>query len=192
MAKEIRNLKGEIVEVKQDSTRPFFGYDSWLFLAGGLLLIMGGIPGVPERLFQWLDFRLWPWWYHLVLLILLAFSVKWFFIYNNWEDYDKVERDTAMRFKRMSVAVTALMLLCVFLNTVGLFRIIYFSLYSWLGYGAFSWLALISFFAILGVIAPALYFIKEWLITFKQDCNDVSPIDIDIVVFGGDDLTCRS
>jgi hypothetical protein len=166
---EIRNLKGEIVSDRDPDEKWYHLSASTWLLIGGLILFNIGCflsPNLIDNIFRALDVRLWPWWYLLFLGILIAFSVKWFFIYRNWEDYDELEAEAAKRFNRMAIAITVVMAILVLLNVTNLFNFFYHPLQLWLGYGDSSWIALLSFVLIFCVIVPLVYFVKEWLVTF--------------------------
>jgi len=169
MTTEIRNLKGEIVSDRDPDEKWYqLSTSTWL-LIGGLILFNVGCflsPNLIDNIFRLLDIRLWPWWYLLFLAIFVAFTVKWYFIYSNWEDYDELEAEAAKRFTRMAVSITVVMAILVLLNVTHLFGFFYYPLTRWLGYGDFSWLAFLSFFLVFCAIVPIVYFLKEWLVTF--------------------------
>ena len=142
------NLKGEIVpDGDPDAHWWHFDSNTWLLLTGGFLLIAGGLvdPGIIGSLFRMLDIRLWPLSYHLILGVIVLFSIKWCRIYFRWEDYDGADADAAMRFVRLSVAVTAVLALWVLLHATRLFRYFHEPLTRWLGYGESSWMAALAF-----------------------------------------------
>ena len=172
MANEVRNLKGEIVRTADNGEKWYELSSSTWLLIGGLLLFNVGCfvnPGIIDTLFRQLDVRLWPWWYFLFLVLLVAFSVKWFFIYQNWGDYDDMDAEAANRFNRMAISVCIVMAVLVLLNVMNLYGYFYFPLSRWLGYGEFSWMALLSFVLIFGAVVPIAYFFKEWIITFWSE-----------------------
>jgi len=168
MTLEIRNLKGEIIQDPDVEKWYQLSASTLLLIGGGILLIVGCFlsPNFIDSIFRLLDIRLWPWWYLLFLAVFVAFTVKWFFIYRNWEDYDELEAEAAKRFTRMAVSITAVMAIFVLLNVTYLFGFFYYPLTRWLGYGDFSWIGFISFILIFCAIAPIAYFVKEWLVTF--------------------------
>lgn len=168
MTPEIRNLKGEIIQDPDQVKWYQLSTSTWL-LVGGLIIFNIGCflsPSLIDDIFRLLDVRLWPWWYLLFLAIFVAFSVKWFYIYRNWEDYDELEAVAARRFTRMAVAITVVMIILVTLNGTFMFRFVLDSLARWLGYGEFTWFAFLSFMLIFCVVGPIVYFVKEWLVTF--------------------------
>ena len=169
MSPEIRNLKGEIVSDRDPDERWYHLSASTWLLIGGLILFNIGCflsPTLIDDIFRLLDVRLWKWWYLLFLAIFVAFTVKWFLIYRNWEDYDELEAEAARRFTSMAVAITIVMAILVLFNMTFLFGFFYHPLTRWLGYGDFTWIALLSFTLIVGAIVPVIYFIKEWAVTF--------------------------
>jgi len=170
MTPEIRNLKGEIIQDPDEEKWYQLSTSTWL-LIGGLILFNVGCflsPNLIDNIFRLLDIRLWPWWYVLFLAIFVAFTVKWFFIYRNWEDYDELEAEAAKRFTRMAVTVTIVMAILVLLHGTYMSRFFFDSLARWLGYGEFTWFAFLAFALILCVIGPVVYFVKEWLVTFAS------------------------
>ena len=171
MPNEVRNLKGEIVSNTDPDERWYdFSSSTWLFIGGLLLFNIGCFvnPGLIDSLFRMLDVRLWPWWYCVFLGIVVAFSVKWFLIYLRWDDYSGNEADAAMRFVRMSIAVTSVFAIWVLLHATRLLNYFYYPLQEWFGYGAFSWMAVLSFLLLLGIIAALVYYFKEWIVVFWE------------------------
>jgi len=168
MSPEIRNLKGEIIQdpITKKSWRP--DLMMWLLIGGLILFNIGCFlrPNLIDDIFRLLDVRLWPWWYLLFLAVFVAFTVKWFFIYRNREDYDELAAEAARRFNRMAVAISIVMAILVLLNVTNLFHFFYYPLERWLGYGDSSWMALLSFTLILCAIIPVVWLVKEWLVTF--------------------------
>jgi hypothetical protein len=168
MNQEIRNLRGEIIQDPDEEKWYQLSTSTW-FLIGGLILFNVGCflsPNLIDNIFRLLDVRLWPWWYLLFLAVFVTFTVKWFFIYRNWEDYDELEAEAARRFTRMAVAISIDMAILVLLNATHLLNAFYYSLVRWLGYGDFNLLALLAFTLIIGAIVPVAWFVKEWLVTF--------------------------
>jgi len=168
MTPEIRNLKGEIIHDPDEEKWFQLSASTWL-LIGGLILFNVGCflsPNLIDNIFRLLDIRLWPWWYLLFLAIFVAFTVKWFFIYRNWEDYDELDTEAAKRFTRMAVSITVVMAILVLLNETNISHFFSEPLTRWLGYGDFTWFAFLSFFLIFCAIGPVVYFVKEWLVTF--------------------------
>jgi hypothetical protein len=169
MSPEIRNLKGEIVSDRDPDEKWYQLSASTWFLIGGLILFNIGCflnPTLIDDIVRLLDVRLWPWWYLLFLAVFVAFTIKWFFIYRYWEDYDELQTEAAKRFIRMAIAFSVVMTILVLLNGTFLFRYICDLLIRWLGYGELTWFAFLSFVLIFCVVGPIVYFIKEWLVTF--------------------------
>ena len=169
MSPEIRNLKGKIVSDRDPDEKWYqFSASTWLLIGGLILFNIGCFlsPTLIDDIFRLLDVRLWPWWYLLFLAIFVAFTVKWFFIYRDGEDYDELQAEAARRFTRMAVSITVVMAILVLLNVTHLLNFFYDPLTRWLGYGDFTWIAFLSFVLIFCGIIPVIYFAKEWLITF--------------------------
>ena len=168
MSPEIRNLKGEVIQDPDEEKWYQLSASTWLLIGGLILFNIGCFlsPNLIDDVFRLLDVRLWPWWYFICLTLLIAFSVKWFFISRNWEDYDDLETEAARRFTRMAIVITIVMVTLILLNVTHLFSFLYHPLTRWLGYGEFTWLAFFSFTLLLCVVGPIVYFVKEWLVTF--------------------------
>ena len=168
MTSEIRNLKGEIIQDPDNEKWYQLSASTWLLIGGLILFNIGCFlsPTLIDDIFRLLDVRLWPWWYLLFLAIIVAFTVKWFFIYRNMDDYDELETEAAKRFNRMAVSITVVMAILVLLNVTQLFGFFYYPLTRWLGVGEFTWVAVLSFILVFCTIVPIVYFVKEWLVTF--------------------------
>jgi len=169
MARKVYNLKGKVVpNIDPDSRWWRFSYTSLLLIAGLILFNIGCFvnPNTIDSLFRLLDVRLWPWWYFLFLAVVVLFSVKWFFIYSRWEDYDGTETDIAIRFLRLSITITVMLLLCVFLHIIGWIYYFSDSLTDWFYFGDFTWMAALTFVLLLGIVALLTYLFKEWIVIF--------------------------
>ena len=82
-AREIRNLKGEIIQDTEGEGEWYhFSTSTWMLLGGLVLFNVGTFfgPHLIDGLFRVLDFRLWAWWYFAILLVIVAFSIKWFLL----------------------------------------------------------------------------------------------------------------
>ena len=171
MPREIRNLKGEIVSETDPEDRLLdFGSSTWLLIGGLALFNIGCFfnPNLIDSIFRMLDIRLWPWSYCIILGIIVLFSIKWFFIYSRWEDYDGNEADSAMRFVRLSVAISVGLVLWAFLRAAK-WPVYFYDLFArWIGYGEFSWTAALIFVFLLGVATAFVYLFKEWVVVFWE------------------------
>ena len=170
MTQEVRNLKGEIVHESDDDQHRFLylPMSTWL-LIGGLIIFNFGCffyTGIVDYVFRLFDVRLWPWWYFAVLGIILLFSIKWFFMIRNWEDYDEVSIDTAKRFNRMAITVSATLLFLVFLNAINATRFFLHPLADWWNVGTFSWIAFFTVTVCLLTIVFVLYLAWEWVTSY--------------------------
>ena len=143
-----------------------FGPDT-LMLIGGLILISAGCFS-PLDLF---DFRLWPWWYFLCLVIVLAFSVRWFLLYRTLvnDDFDPQSLEEAQWFCWLSSTTTAVLALLVVSHQIGLMRYMYFTLNYTFGYGGFSFWALLIFAVIIGVIGLLAALTWKWISSIPID-----------------------
>ena len=170
MQREIRNLKGEIVQDFDPDERWYHLSASTWLLIGGLVLFNVGCflkPSVVDSIFRLLDFRLWSWWYYVVALIYIAFAVKWIRIYMAANDFvsDELNEEADRRFKAMSIVVSLELALLVLLHATGLGTTIGLPFYFWIKFGNFSLWAILTFFGIIALGTLALYFLKEWLVT---------------------------
>lgn len=154
-----------------------FGSSAWLLL-GGLLLFNVGcflqpslLDMVFAGLFNLLDFRTWPWWYFLCLVAVLAFSVRWFFLYQKKinDDFDPVSAEEAKWFCRLTGAATGLLAVLVILHRTGMLRRMYGTLNYMFGYGAFSIWALLIFAVIFCLIGLFVYLTAKWIATLQVD-----------------------
>jgi len=171
MAPEIRNLKGEIVQDPDNEGQWYHLSANTWFLVGGLLLFNIGCffnPNFMDYLFRFLDFRLWSWWYFLVLLLIVAFSIKWYILFQSWDDLDPVDIDVGKQFLLMSITITAELLILVLLHVSGLARHIGYSLWTWFSFGSYSHGAALAFLLICAAIAITYYVVKEWFIVKFQ------------------------
>lgn len=169
MTREIRNLKGEIVrEEPGEGAWWKFSAGTWLLIAGLVLFNIGCFvnPSILDGLFRSLDVRLWPWWYFIPLTILIVFAARWYVIALRYEDYDEYDQESAKRFLRMSIFITALGALLILLNAVNVLWRFTDPLKRWFAFGEFSLMALIAFIGTIVILIPLLYFVKEWLVTF--------------------------
>jgi len=171
--REVRNLKGEIIQDSQvlDEKEWYHLSPSTWILIGGLILFNIGCffdPKLINGLFRFLDFRLWSWWYFVVLLLIVAFSVKWFWLFQSWDDLDQVDADIGKRFLYMSITLTVEMLILVLLNATGVLRYIFSPLWYWVGYGHYSnWC--FPILLLMGVVVTVtIYVVKEWITTAFQ------------------------
>ena len=142
----------------------------WMLL-GGLLLLSTALisPRVFDAIFvgivRALDFRLWPWWYFLVLVVIVAFSIKWFMIAKAWynDDLDEVDFLSAKKFLLMSITITAELLIMILLHATTLVRILYWPLWIWFRFGTYSHTAAFAFLLFVVAVVVTLYVFKEWL-----------------------------
>ena len=163
--REIRNIKGEIIQNANDD-EPWYqlSAETW-FLIGGLTVLISGCfynPKIIDGLFRFLDFRLWPWWYFVVLFLSVAFSIKWYLLAQSWDDLDLEDIEIGKQFLRMSITITIEMLILILLKATGLLSHFYNPLERWLGFGDYSHMGLLSFLLICLAVAVTVYVVKEW------------------------------
>ena len=169
MPKEVYNIKGEIVSDTDDEIRWWhFTPNTWLLIVGLLLFNIGCFtcPGIIDSIFRSLDIRLWPWWYCLFLGVVVLFSIKWFLIYFRWEDYDGTEADAAIRFLRLSIAITVMLAFGILIHATRWMFYFVEPCIRWLGYGEFSWMVVLPFMFLLGIIVAFVYLFAEWIVIF--------------------------
>lgn len=154
-----------------------FGSSAWLLLGGLLLFNIGCflhpslLDTVFAGLFNLIDFRTWPWWYFLCLVATLAFSVRWFFLYQKKinDDFDPVSEEEAKRFCHLTGSLTGLFAALLILHRTGLMRRMYGTLNYMFGFGAFSIWALLIFAVIFGLIGLFVFLIWKWMATIQVD-----------------------
>lgn len=151
-----------------------FGFNNWL-LIGGLVLFNVGCFLKPALLDDFVDglfdFRSWPWWYFLCLTSVLAFSVRWFFLYQKYvnDDFDPQGEEEAVWFCRLTGSVTAMFAILIVMHHVGLLRNILYTLNMMFGYGVFSIWALMIFIVILAIIGFFASLTWKWIGTIPAD-----------------------
>ncbi|MDR1963187.1 MAG: hypothetical protein LBQ50_05370 [Planctomycetaceae bacterium] len=154
-----------------------FSTTTWLFIAGLVLLNIGCFlkPSILDTLllglFNLLDFRTWTWWYFLGLVAVLAFSVRWFLLYQTYinENFDLQSLEEAKWFCRLSGTLTFLLAVFIFLHRFSLLRWLYNPLYFWLGFGAFSFSALLIFTVIFVMIGFVVFLVWKWMTTLQEN-----------------------
>jgi len=172
MTQKVRNLKGGIIQKTDDDGSWYqFSTSIWLLIGGLILFNIGCFvnPGLIDGMFRMLDVRLWPWWYFPMLVLFIAFAVRWSFIYRNWKNYDDLDMEAARRFTRMAVTMIVIMAIFVLMNITNRLLYFYYHLSDWLLQGIFSWVAILTLVMILAVIFVVIYVTKEWLVTFWKD-----------------------
>ncbi len=147
------------------------GGSSILLFLGGVLLLVSGLfsqPAWVDPLFRVLDFRLWPWWYFVLLLLIVGFSIKWFFLFQSWDDLAPTDLEVGKRFLRMSITISIELLIVALLNAVGLLRQLSYPLWSWFGYGSYSHMGALAFLLICISVGITIYVVREWFIAVAQ------------------------
>lgn len=156
-----------------DETKAWWQRDiSTYLLIGGLLLFNIAIFVSPAlldygivRIVRVLDFRLWPWWYFLVLVVIVVFSIRWFIIAKAWynDDLDEIDFLSAKKFLLMSITVTAELFILILLHATALLKILYWPLWLWFRFGTYSHTAAFAFLLFVVAVVVTLYVFKEWL-----------------------------
>ncbi|MDR1964120.1 MAG: hypothetical protein LBQ50_10110 [Planctomycetaceae bacterium] len=165
--------------LQKSSSEPWwkFSMTTWLFIAGLVLLNIGCFlkPSILDTLlvclFNLLDFRTWPLWYFLGLIGVPVFSVRWFLLYQTYinDDFDLQSLEEAKWFCRLSGTLTFLFIIFVFLHRFSLLRRLYNPLYFWLGYGTFSFVALLIFTMIFVIIGFVTFLVWKWITTLQEN-----------------------
>jgi hypothetical protein len=154
-----------------------FGPTTWM-LVGGLLLLNVGCflqPNLLDLVFaglgNLLDFRLWPWWYFLCLILVLGFSVRWFLLLQARinDDLDSQGLEEAKWFCWLSGTITGLSVLLILLHQTGMMRRMYRTLNLMFGYGHFSIWALLIFAGIFGIIGLLVFLTGKWISSIQTD-----------------------
>ena len=154
-----------------------FGPATWMLILGLVLLNVGCflrptlLDTLIAGLFHLLDFRTWPWWYFLCLIAVLAFSVRWFFLYQKKidDDFDPRSLEEAKWFCRLTGSLTALLAVLSVLHRTGMLRRCYYTLNGMFGYGAFSIWALLLFAVIFGLIGLFVFLIGKWIASLRAE-----------------------
>lgn len=116
------------------------------------------------------DFRQWAWWYFIELVVVLAFSVRWFLLYASHVN-DELAPDRkveAVAFVRLTGFLSGAMFVFSVLHRAGIVRRGYYSLYAWFGYGAFSAVAILSFTVLFSCLLILVFLFWKWLYTLKN------------------------
>jgi hypothetical protein len=159
-----------------------FSTTTWL-LVGGLVLLNVGcflspsiLDTVLSGVFHTLDFRTWAWWYFLEIIIVLAFAMRWFLLYQTYvnDDFDPQSSEEAKWFCILSGTITFIFAVLAFLHRFFRFFLLYYAyypLYSWfrLGHGAFSLTALLIFIISLATLGLLIALVWKWLTTLQTD-----------------------
>jgi hypothetical protein len=150
---------------------------TWLLISGLVLLNIGCflkpsiLDAIMAGIFNLLDFRTWVWWYFLGVLVVLAFSVRWFLLYqksvNN--DFDLQHSEEAKWFCLLSGTLTFLFIVFVFLHRILLLRRLFYPLYWWFGYGRFSFEALLIFTAVFVIIGITVFLVWKWITVLMSE-----------------------
>jgi len=154
-----------------------FGPTTWILVGGFLLLNVGCflqpslLDSMLAGLSNLLDFRTWPWWYFLCLIIVLGFSVRWFLLYQTHvnDDFDPQSREEAKWFCWLSGTITGLLTLLVVLHRIGVMRRMYHTFYLMFGQGHFSIWALFIFAGIFAVIGLFIFLTGKWISSIQVD-----------------------
>ncbi len=112
----------------------------------------------------------WIWLYSGNLLLFAIFLTKWSIIYKTRTrtDFTTEILNVRRRFLIMSLTITGELGIFNFLQLSGLLRRLFYPLWYWFGYGAYSHWGALAFFLICAAIGVTLFVIKEWLVAIKQ------------------------
>lgn len=173
MSKTTEAIRAEITE------KPWWKLDriSLLLVVGAGIFSVGLslCPSLFDRLwvgFWYLaEYRQWPRWYFCEILIVLAFSMRWFFLYVSHvnDELTSGQRSEAVAFVKLAGFAAAAMLVLTVLHRAGIARLAYYSLYAWFGFGAFSLAALLSFSIILTLITVCIVLFGKWFVALKTN-----------------------
>lgn len=169
MKQPIRNLKGEIVDLKDDQSPWWYlSTSTWLLIAGLLVLNAGCFldASTVDRVFRLLDIRQWPWWYFPIFLVAVALLTRCIIIAVHYPDYDKYERDEAKKFIRLTIclAVTGTIASLSRFFRFGWDMINAFK--DWFAHGEFSPSALIVLLIALVLLTIVIYAFTSWLMAY--------------------------
>lgn len=148
-------------------------YDPWWRLSGRTWCVLAACalasiactaePTLIEKTLWLADFRQWPWWYFVILLIVIGFSVQWYAI----DDAD-VPGVKAARYVRLTGTISVLLFLVAVFHRSGRLRFSYNALYSWFGLGSFSFAALFAFVFVLSASILLVAFTWQWIQSWEE------------------------
>lgn len=145
---------------------------TWLLIAGLIVIIAGyffgsGLLGwfgtFSRRLAGIIDVRHWQWWYYCVFLLIFVLAVKCVLTTWNWKSHDTTERQTAIRFFRMSFVISFALLFMVFMHGLNISSGIASAFSDWARFGVFSWVAFSAFWIVFLLLAFVFHLIIEWV-----------------------------
>jgi hypothetical protein len=153
-----------------------FSKTTWLLVVGIVLLNVGcflpitALSKLATDFFNLVDIRTWSWWYFVCLIVVIAFSIRWYLLYQKHinNDFDPQSSHECKWFCILSGVVTMLIALIVFLHRFSLLRIFYSPLYFWFGYGDFSLAVLLIIATIITVVVVLVFLVWKWITTLPD------------------------
>jgi hypothetical protein len=160
-----------------ETDKKWFSTTTWFLLLGLGLLNVGCflqpsvLDTVMNAVFNMLDFRTWPWWYFLCLIIVMAFSVKWFILYQKKvnDDFDEMSLEEAKWFNRMSYSATGLFVLLFILHQTKILGMLYRQLTYMYVMGGLSFPSLLLGLLVVGIICLFIWLIGKWISCIRVD-----------------------
>ena len=154
-----------------------FSTTTWMLVGGLVLLNIGCFlqPSLLDSMFaglaNLLDFRTWPWWYFLCLIAVLAFSVRWFLLYQTYvnEGFDQLSAEEAKWFCWLSGTISGILALWVVLHRTGAMRPMYSQFWLMFGMGHFTIWALLIFGGIFGIVGLLVFLTGKWISSIQTD-----------------------
>ena len=174
MAREVRNLKGEIVQEAGDDKRWYhFSATTWLLIGGLILFNVGCLfnTNIIDGIFWLFNFQHWAWWYFIVFPLIGIFVIKWCLLYMAWHDpetKDTLESEDVVagwQFIRMSVTITFQVPIFVLLRETGVMQHMSESLELLLVLGSYNLFAMFTLLLICISAFITIYVVKEWFTT---------------------------
>ncbi len=172
-----RQLSTKTTETPKTDSWWKFNTTTWLMVGGLLLLNIGCFlrPSILDTLmvglFNLLDFRTWPWWYFLCLILVMAFSVRWFVLYQKRvnDDFDEMGLEEAKWFYRLSYSATGLLAALIVLHRTTLLRKLYHQLTYMYVQGGLSVWSLLLGLAVVGIVCLFIWLIGKWMSCIRTD-----------------------
>ncbi len=156
----MQQLSTKKAEETPTTDKSWWNSTTWLLIGGLLLLNIGCflnpslLDAVMVGVFNLLDFRTWPWWYFLCLVIVLAFSVRWFLLYQKKvnDEFDDLNQEEVKWFYCLSFIATGLFVAMFLLHRTGLLRMLYRQLTYMHVQGGLSFGSLLLGLLVVGIV----------------------------------------
>lgn len=149
-----------------------FGTSTWILILGLILFNVGCFvnPTFLNTFLYALDFRFWPWWYFVFIFIMVGFCIHWIRLRIRSQEFewDPLDEESAIRFKRMAVVLSAEMIVAIIVHKAKVGYALIRPFLMWCMFGTFDWSVLIVLPLCLFCVCLTLYVLKEWFVTFFE------------------------